>query len=80
MSSRVQDGPGGVGEGAPLECRTSEEALLQVQGTRVLWGDDCDPSGVQGKPRGVCGAEKGPESPGSRTGLPHHVWGEPLGL
>lgn len=39
-----------------------------------------DNSGVQDNPCGVCGAEVGPESPGSRMGLAHHMLGVLLGL
>lgn len=45
-------------------------------GVRVV----TDNSGVQGNPCGVCRVEVGPESPGSRMGLAHHMASMLLGL
>ena len=67
--SGVQDGPHIWGE----------EALFQVQSPCGV-GVVTDNSGVPGNRCGVCGAEVGPESPGPRMGLAHHVRGVLLGL
>lgn len=84
MTSRVQDGLGGVAVGRSPGVQNGpyvwgEEALLQVQ--VAVWGGDYDTSGGQGNPCSVCGVEVGPERPGSQIGLaPTHMQGMPLGL
>lgn len=84
MTSRVQDGLGGVAVGDSPGVQDGpylwgEEALLQVQA--IVWGGDYDTSEGQGNPRSVCGIGVEPESPGSQMGLaPTHAQAVPLGL